>query len=101
MGSVNQLVITWHTPRKNPTPSTHRRVLLVDERAEAGLALDDGVGDALLAAERGEPHHQLDGVHVVGDGHEAHLCVDVKIGWSLGWCVRVYISISTAVGGGV
>lgn len=52
---------------------THRGVLLVDEGAEAGLALDDRVGDALLPAERGEPHHQLDGVHVVRDGDEADL----------------------------
>jgi hypothetical protein len=77
-----------HTKKRTPTKShqrTHRRVLLVDERAEAGLALDDGVGNALLAAERGEPHHQLDGVHVVGDGHEAHLCVILFVMGLLGW----------------
>ena len=51
----------------------------MDERAEAGLALDDGVGDALLTAQRGQPDDELDGVHVVGDGHEA----DLMEGWSV------------------
>lgn len=41
--------------------------LLVDNRAEAGFALDDGIGDAHLAAERGEEDNQFNGVHVVRD----------------------------------
>lgn len=35
--------------------------LLVDEGTEAGLALDDGIWDAHLAAESGEPDNQLQG----------------------------------------
>ena len=33
--------------------------LLVDERAQARLALDDAVRDVHLAADRGQPHHEL------------------------------------------
>lgn len=47
--------------------------LLVDDLAEAGLALDDDVRDAKLAAESGEPDNELDGVDVVGDGDELGL----------------------------
>lgn len=35
--------------------------LLVDEGTEASLALDDGIWDAHLAAESGEPDNQLKG----------------------------------------
>ncbi len=37
------------------------------EGAEAALALDDGEGDAHLAAEGGEPHNQLNRINVVSD----------------------------------
>ena len=47
--------------------------LLVDDRAEAGLALDDDVGDAHLAAERGEEDNELNGVDIVGDDNERRL----------------------------
>ena len=47
--------------------------LLVDDRAEAGLALDDDVRDAHLAAERGEEDDELDGVDVVRDDDEVRL----------------------------
>ena len=47
--------------------------LLVDDRAEAGLALDDDVWDAHLAAERGEEDDELDGVDVIGDDDECGL----------------------------
>ena len=47
--------------------------LLVDDRAEAGLALDDDVGDTHLAAERGEEDDELDGVDIVGDDDERRL----------------------------
>lgn len=47
--------------------------LLVDHRAEAGLALDDDVGHAHLAAERGEEDDELDGVDVVRDDDEGSL----------------------------
>lgn len=39
----------------------------------AHLALHDAVRDAHLAAEGGQPHHQLNGVHVVGDDDERRL----------------------------
>lgn len=41
--------------------------LLVDDRAEASLALDDDVGDTHLAAKGGKEDDELDGVDVVGD----------------------------------
>ena len=47
--------------------------LLVDDRAEAGLALDDDVRDAHLAAERGEEDNELDGVDIVSDDNERSL----------------------------
>lgn len=37
------------------------------------LALHDAVRHAHLAAEGGEPHHKLDGVHVVRDDNERRL----------------------------
>mmetsp|Transcript_10891 Transcript_10891/g.32635 ORF Transcript_10891/g.32635 Transcript_10891/m.32635 type:complete len:281 (+) Transcript_10891:387-1229(+) len=49
--------------------------LLVHHSSQAGLALDDAVRHAHLLAEGGQPHHQLDGVHVVGDGHQLGLTV--------------------------
>lgn len=47
--------------------------LLVDDRAEAGLALDDGVGDTHLAAQGGQEDDEFDGVDVVGDQDERGL----------------------------
>lgn len=47
--------------------------LLVDDRAETGLALDDGVGDTHLAAEGGEEDDKLNGVNIVGDEDESGL----------------------------
>ena len=47
--------------------------LLVNDRAETGLALDDDVGDAHLAAERGEEDNELDGVDIVSDDNERSL----------------------------
>ena len=45
----------------------------MDDRAETGLALDDDVRDAHLAAERGEEDNELDGVDVVRDDDERRL----------------------------
>ena len=45
----------------------------MDDRAETGLTLDDDVGDAHLAAERGEEDDELDGVDIVGDDNERRL----------------------------
>ena len=39
--------------------------LLVDDRAETSLALDDDVGDTHLAAESREEHDELNGVDVL------------------------------------
>lgn len=47
--------------------------LLVDELTESCLALDEGVGDALLSAEGGEEAHEFNGVNVVSDGNELGL----------------------------
>ena len=49
--------------------------LLVDDSAESGFALDDGIWDTHLAAEGGEEDDQLDGVNIVGDKHERGLLV--------------------------
>lgn len=49
--------------------------LLVDDRTETGLALDDGVRDTHLLAERGEEDDELDGVDVVGNQDEGGLLV--------------------------
>lgn len=49
--------------------------LLVDDSAETSLALDDGIGDAHLAAESGEEDNELDGVDIVGDEDEGSLLV--------------------------
>jgi hypothetical protein len=49
--------------------------LLVDQLAESGLALDEAVGDVLVAAEVGEPDNQFDGVDVVGDDDELGLAL--------------------------
>jgi hypothetical protein len=45
----------------------------VDDRAEAGLALNDDVRDAHLTAERGEEDNQLDRLDIVGDDDEGCL----------------------------
>lgn len=47
----------------------------MDNRSESGLALDDDVWDAHLAAESGEEDDELDGVDVVGDEDEGSLLV--------------------------
>lgn len=47
----------------------------MDDSAESSLALDDGVGDAHLAAESGEEDDELNGVDIVGDEDEGSLLV--------------------------
>lgn len=47
--------------------------LLVDDSAETGLALDNGVGDTHLAAEGGEEDDKLNGVNIIGDEDESGL----------------------------
>ena len=49
--------------------------LLVDDSAETGLALDDGIGDAHLLAEGRKEDNQLNGVNIVGDEDERGLLV--------------------------
>ena len=49
--------------------------LLVDDSAETGLALDNGVGDTHLLAERGQEDDQLNGVNIVGDEDQRSLLV--------------------------
>jgi hypothetical protein len=49
--------------------------LLVDNRAETGLALDYGVWDTHLAAEGGQEDNELDGVDIVGDQDKGGLLV--------------------------
>lgn len=61
--------------------STDSRLLLASHcpcaRAPhaARAHLDDAVWHAHLLAQSGQPHHQLDGVHVVGDHHQLSLLV--------------------------
>lgn len=47
----------------------------MDDSAETSLALDDGIGNAHLAAESGEEDNELDGVDIVGDEDEGSLLV--------------------------
>jgi len=49
--------------------------LVVDDRAEAGLALYDGIRNAHLAAESGKENDELDGVDIVGDENQGSLLV--------------------------
>jgi len=49
--------------------------LLVDDRSETGLALDDGVWDTHLLAESGKEDNKLNGVNIVGDEDEGSLLV--------------------------
>jgi len=50
--------------------------LLVDDRTETGLALDDNVGDTHLAAESGEEDDKLDRVNIVGNDEVGLLLLD-------------------------
>ena len=45
----------------------------MDDSSEAGLALDNGIGDTHLAAESGEEDNELDGVDIVSDDDERRL----------------------------
>lgn len=49
--------------------------LLVDDRSETGLALDNGVRDTHLLAKRREEDDELDGLDIVGDKDERSLLV--------------------------
>lgn len=49
--------------------------LLVDERAQTSLALDDGIRDAHLAAQGRQEDDELNGVDIVGDEDERRLLV--------------------------
>lgn len=49
--------------------------LLVDNSAETGLALDNGVRDTHLLAQRGKEDDELNGLNVVGDEDERSLLV--------------------------
>ena len=52
----------------------------MDDGAEASLTLDDAVGHVHLAAQRGEPDDELDGVDVVRDAHELRLALLDEVG---------------------
>ena len=47
--------------------------LLVNDRAETGLALHDDVGNTHLAAESGQEDDKLNGVNIVGNDDERSL----------------------------
>jgi hypothetical protein len=49
--------------------------LLVNDRAESGLALYNGVGNTHLTAEGGKEDNQLNGVNIVGDQDQGCLLV--------------------------
>jgi hypothetical protein len=61
--------------RAKREPSSRVTYLFVNDSAEPGLALDDSVGNAHLAAEGGEEDDKLDGVNIVGDEDERGLLV--------------------------
>ena len=65
-----RLVLAAHLRQRK-----HGRSLLVDDGAEARLALDDRIGDAHLAAERGEEDDELDRVDIIGDEDEGGFLV--------------------------
>lgn len=47
----------------------------MDNSAETGLALDNGIGDTHLLAQRGKEDDELNGLNVVGDEDEGSLLV--------------------------
>lgn len=49
--------------------------LLVDDRSETGLALDDAVWNAHLAAKGGQVNNQLNGVNIVGNNNQTGFLV--------------------------
>jgi hypothetical protein len=55
-------------------------LLLLPCPARCGPHLDDAVGHVHLLAQRGQPHHHLDGVHVVRDDHHLRLAALHKVG---------------------
>jgi hypothetical protein len=59
----------------NLSQSNDSGSLLVNERAESGLALDDGIRDTHLAAESWQEDDQLNGVNIVGDEDQSGLLV--------------------------
>jgi hypothetical protein len=69
--AVCEACVSWVSPDRDVGDA----YLLVDDGAEAGLALDDGVRDAHLAAESGQEDDELDGVDIVGDEDERGLLV--------------------------
>jgi hypothetical protein len=82
--------------------------LLVDDRSESGLALDDGVRDTHLAAERREEDDQLDGVNIVGNEDQRRLLVldqanDVvkTILGSVGLLADIFLLLALLDGGGL
>ena len=54
--------------------------LLVNELAEACLALNEGIGDTLLSAESGEESHNLKGVNVVSNNDDLGLALLNEVG---------------------
>ena len=64
------IYITNPTHRSQTEGSTG---LAPDHLSEAGLALDDAVGDAHLTAEGRQEEDDLQRVHVVGDHHQLGL----------------------------
>jgi hypothetical protein len=61
--------------RSNLGQSKNSSGLLVDDRAESGLPLDDGIRDTHLSAESGDEDDQLNGVNIVGDEDQGSLLV--------------------------
>lgn len=78
----------------------HGGGLLVHDRAETGLALDDGIGDTHFAAQSGQEDDELNGVNVVGDQdqrgflvlNQSHHMVETVLD-NVGFLVRWIVSV--------
>jgi len=75
LNGLNQLRQLRLVFRANLGQSNNSSSLLVDNCAESGLALDDGVGDTHLAAKSWQENDQLNGVNIVGDEYQSSLLV--------------------------
>eukprot|EP00850_Spirogloea_muscicola_P023093 SM000328S12463 [mRNA] locus=s328:83578:85857:+ [translate_table: standard] len=70
---VTSSVHTPHSEARGQRYKGGRGAQAATHRAEAGLALGNAIRDAHLAAQRRQPHHELDGVHVVRNHNQLRL----------------------------
>jgi hypothetical protein len=72
LNQLRQLSLVF---RSNLSERKNGGGLLVDNRAESGLALDDGIWDSHLSAQSWEEDNQLDWVDIIGDEDQRGLLV--------------------------